>query len=85
MTTEGLILLVARATRLPRHGEERTVAKLQALEGIPKSYSSRFAQAGWSALPKTTGAQVLGEQLLRSGTSRHRDAAWLISRGTARR
>ena len=38
MTTEGLILLVARATRLPRNGEERTVASCRLWSGIPKSY-----------------------------------------------
>jgi len=38
MTIEGLILLVARAARLPRHGEERTVASCRLWNGIPKSY-----------------------------------------------
>jgi hypothetical protein len=47
MTTEGLILLVARATPLPRHGEERTVASCRLWSRIPKSYWSCFAQAGW--------------------------------------
>ena len=36
MTTERLILLVAQATRLPRHGEERTVASCRLWSGIPK-------------------------------------------------
>ena len=38
MTIEGLILLVARATRLPIHGEEQTVASCKLWSGIPKSY-----------------------------------------------